>query len=217
MTTTDSPAMSASSGIATVGNNDCKVVRFSTADYAPHERLDAWREIYGRTLAKVDVEPLASDQFFTEATLRRMPGLAVNVVRRSPVIHNRRREFISHDDVGMTVGLTSHFEANQFGRTLTMSRGEAIVLTGAETAEDKGDLPSMDEPSRSISAPASRRASISTTSSLLAAQCNGVSRCHIRTAGASRSAPAAASVCAAWPLIPRGPQQLSRLKQLTGV
>src|SRR6266478_5236674 len=105
--------MSASSGVATVGNNDCKVVRFSTADYAPHERLDAWREIYGRTLAKVDVEPLPSDQFLTEATLRRMPGLAVNVVRRSPVIHNRRREFISHDDVGMTVGLTSHFEANQ--------------------------------------------------------------------------------------------------------
>ena len=126
--------MSGSSSGADVANSDDLVVRFSTADYAPHERLDAWREIYGRTLAKVDVEPLSSDQFLTEATLRRMPGLAVNVVRRSPVIHNRRREFINHDDVGMTLGLTSHFEANQFGRTLTMNRGEAIVLTGAEPA-----------------------------------------------------------------------------------
>jgi AraC-like DNA-binding protein len=63
-----------------------------------------------------------------------MPGLGVNVVRRSAVIHNRRREFVSHDDVGMTVGLTSPFEASQFGRTLTLDPGEAIVLTGAEPA-----------------------------------------------------------------------------------
>jgi AraC-like DNA-binding protein len=63
-----------------------------------------------------------------------MPGLGMNVVRRSAVVHDRRREFISHDDVGMTVGLTSGFEANQFGRTLAMGCGEAILLTGAEPA-----------------------------------------------------------------------------------
>ncbi len=117
-----------------LANGDPVTVRFSTADYAPRERLDAWREIYRRTLQKLDVEPLSAEPLHTEATLRRMPGLAVNVVRRSAVIHNRRREFVSHDDVGITVGLTSSFEANQFGRTLTMSRGEAIVLTGAEPA-----------------------------------------------------------------------------------
>ena len=125
---------SGSSSIAGPADGDAAVVRFSTADYAPRERLDAWREIYGRTLQKLDVEPLSTEPLHTEATLRRMPGLAVNVVRRSAVIHNRRREFVSHDDVGITVGLTSNFEANQFGRTLTMSRGEAIVLTGAEPA-----------------------------------------------------------------------------------
>jgi hypothetical protein len=45
-----------------------------------------------------------------------------------------------------------------------------------------------------MSAPVSRRASIRGTSSLLAAQCNGVSRCHMPTAGAWRSAPASTSV-----------------------
>jgi AraC-like DNA-binding protein len=126
--------MSETSTLAGPENADYTVVRFSTADYAPCERLDAWREVYGRTLQKLDVEPLNGEDFHTEATLRRMPGLAVNVVSRSAVIHTRRREFVSHDDVGMTIGLTSSFEANQFGRTIGLECGDAIVLTGAEPA-----------------------------------------------------------------------------------
>jgi AraC-like DNA-binding protein len=124
--------MSASSGIATVGNSDCKVVRFSTADYAPHERLDACREIYGRTLSKRDIEPLSAEQFHTEATLRRMPGLGIVTARRSAAIYRLRREFIDSDDVVVTVGLTSSYEAHQFDRLLNLKPGEAIVLTASE-------------------------------------------------------------------------------------
>jgi AraC-like DNA-binding protein len=126
--------MSESTTMAGPANGDCAAVRFSTATYAPHERFGAWREIYGRTLQRVDIEPLSIEQFHAEATLRRMPGLAMSVSRRSAVIYNRRRELINHDDVGMTIGLTSSFEASQFGRTVTIGRGEAIVLTGSEPA-----------------------------------------------------------------------------------
>ena len=45
--------------VAAVANGDCTVVRFSSADYAPCERLDACREIYGRTLSRRDIEPLS--------------------------------------------------------------------------------------------------------------------------------------------------------------
>ena len=61
--------------------------------------------------------------------------------------------------------------------------------------EDRGEPPSIDEPACSISAPASSKALISATSSLLTAQCSGTSRCHIPTAGASRSTPATTSAC----------------------
>jgi AraC-like DNA-binding protein len=124
--------MSASSGVATAGNSDCTVVRFSTADYAPHERLDACREIYGRTLSKRDIEPLSAEQFHTEATLRRMPGLGIVMARRSAAIYRLRREFIDSDDVVVTVGLTSCYEAHQFDRLLNLKPGEAIVLTASE-------------------------------------------------------------------------------------
>ena len=126
--------MSDSIPIAGPANGDCRVVRFLTADYAPRKRFDAWREIYGRTLQRLDIEPLSGEQFHAEATLRRMPGLALMTGRHSASIYHRRRELIHHDDVGVTVGLSSSYEAHQFGRTITMGRGEAVVLTGSEPA-----------------------------------------------------------------------------------
>jgi len=99
--------MNASNGDATVGNSDCVVVRFSAADYAPRERFDAWREIYGRTLQKLDIEPLSVRQFHAEATLLRMPGLSLMAGRRSAAVYRRSREFIDHDEVGFTWGVTS--------------------------------------------------------------------------------------------------------------
>jgi hypothetical protein len=115
--------MRGSSGVAGVADDDCVIIRFSTTDYPPHQRLDACREIYGRTLSRRDIEPLSTEQFHTEATIRRMPGLGLVRARRSAAIYRLRREFIDNDDVVITVGLTSSYEAHQLGRLLNLSRG----------------------------------------------------------------------------------------------
>ena len=122
--------MSASSDIATVDNNDCTVVRFSTADYAPHKRLDACREIYGRTLSKRDIEPLSAEQFHTEATLRSMPGLGIVTARRSAAICRFSRKFINNDDVFATIRLTPSYEVASVRSSAQFKAGEGIVLTG---------------------------------------------------------------------------------------
>ena len=130
--------MSTSSGVATVGKRDCKVVRFSTADYPPHERLEALHEVFGRSLQKVHVEPLAGQTFQTAVTVRRMPGLSLYTASRSAAIYRRSRELIEHDDVVLVAGFTSRYEAHHLGRTLNMGPGEAVILTGAEPASFGG-------------------------------------------------------------------------------
>ena len=130
--------MSALSGVATVGKGDCMVVRFSTADYAPRERLEALHEIFGRSLQKVHVEPLAGESFHTAVTLRRMPGLSLYTASRSAAIYRRSRELIEHDDVVVIAGFTAGYEAHHLGRTLNMGPGEAVILTGAEPASFGG-------------------------------------------------------------------------------
>ena len=127
--------MSTSSGVATVGNRDCKVFRFSTANYAPRERSDAWREIYGRTLQKMDIEPLPAEEPRAEATLLRMPGFAMMAGRRSAAIYSRSPQFIDHDDVSITWARSSSYQTHQLGRTLDLVRGEAIVLTAGEAGQ----------------------------------------------------------------------------------
>src|SRR5262245_45988205 len=98
--------------------DEYRVVRFLTADYPQRERLEAWREVYCRTMQPLEVKPLSGEEFLTDATMRRMPGLVINTVRRSAVIHIRRRKFVDNDDVGITVGLSSSFEASQCGQSL---------------------------------------------------------------------------------------------------
>ena len=124
--------MSASSGIATVDNSDCKVVRFSTADYALRERSRAWHEICDRTQLRLDVEPLSDEPLYVEATVLRMPGLAMAVGRRSGTVYRRRREFIDHDGVTIAWHSSSACHAHRLGRTVDVRCGQAIVLTVGE-------------------------------------------------------------------------------------
>lgn len=132
--------MSASSGAGAVGSSGRRVVRFSTADYPAHERLEALHEIFGRNLQKVHVEPLdgRSESFHTEVTLRPMPGLSLYTASRSAAIYRRSREFIEHDDLVLIAGFTASYEVHHLGRTLNMGPGEAVILTGGEPASFGG-------------------------------------------------------------------------------
>src|SRR5215470_11948340 len=121
--------MSASSS---VGTSDCGVVRFSTADYPPQERADAWHEVYGRTMQKMDIEPLTAEELHVDATLLRMPGLAMMAGRRFAAFYRRRQQFLDHDGVSITWALGSSCQAQQVGRSVDVTRGQAIVLTCAE-------------------------------------------------------------------------------------
>ena len=85
-----------------------------TSDCALRERLEAWREIYGRTLLKLDIEPI-EDAFHTDVRMRKVPGLGMITGSRSATFYRRNR--IDNDDLVMSFGLGGGFEAMQFGRT----------------------------------------------------------------------------------------------------
>jgi hypothetical protein len=99
-------------------------MRFCTSDYAPHERVEAWREIYGRTLLKLEIEPIEVGAFHTDVRMRKVPGLGMITGSRSATFYRRNR--IDNDDLVMSFGLGSGFEAMQFGRTETMQPGRSL-------------------------------------------------------------------------------------------
>jgi AraC-like DNA-binding protein len=127
--------MSAGNGARAVSNGERTVVRFSTADYLPHRRVEALHEFLGRRLQKVHVEPFDGGwgSFHTELTLRRMPGLSLYRASRSAAIYRRSRD-IEHDDVVLIAGFTASYEVHHLGRTLNMGPREAVILTAGEAA-----------------------------------------------------------------------------------
>ena len=136
-------------------NQQPSAVRFSTADYAPRDRLAAWHEVYGKTLLNLDIEPIDAQAFHADVVMRRLPGLGLMVGSRSAAIYHRKRELIGNDDIILSVGLSGGFEASQSGRTATMAPGDAVVVTGAEpghvTVPSSGQSITLCVPARAIS------------------------------------------------------------------
>jgi AraC-like DNA-binding protein len=126
------------SGAAARPRPDFSVMRFSTGDYAPKHRLEAWREVYGRTLCKQDIEPEETDDLHVDMVFRRLPGLGIMSGERSPATYRRKHCQTDSDNLFVTVGLTGSFVAEQLGHSAEVGPGDAFVGTGAEPVAARG-------------------------------------------------------------------------------
>jgi AraC-like DNA-binding protein len=75
---------------------------------------------------------------------------------RSAAVYRRSRNNIDNDDVILSINLAGDFEASQMGRTATMARGDAVLVTGAEPGyvamRSSGPSISLCVPARTIAA-----------------------------------------------------------------
>jgi AraC-like DNA-binding protein len=108
------------------------VFRFSTADYPARERLGAWREIFGRTVVSLNIEPLAPEGFQSEATVCGLAGLGLLVGRTSAVHFSHTADLIRDDDLSFVVGLTERWNASQLGREAVLGTGDGVLMCHAE-------------------------------------------------------------------------------------
>jgi AraC-like DNA-binding protein len=108
------------------------VLRFSTEEFPERERLAAWREIVGRAIVNIDIEPLNPNGFHCEATVCQLPGLGV-VFPSSVAMHMiHSRELIADDDLSFMAAPTCQWAVSQLGRTPTLGPGEGILMTNGE-------------------------------------------------------------------------------------
>src|SRR5688572_13092106 len=64
----DAGLRSGTGGISVTG--DLTVFRFSTDDYPAHQRVMAWRELFGEHLLRLEIEAKERDRFQANATIR---------------------------------------------------------------------------------------------------------------------------------------------------
>ena len=109
-------------------DDDLKTLHLSTAQFADRDLVDAFRETFGRTILRIDMEPLDDDKLEADMTLRAFSGFGMASGRLSPTRLRHGPDLIDNDDLVIVImqGGSSVFE--QHGRCVDVGDGQ-IVLT----------------------------------------------------------------------------------------
>jgi AraC-like DNA-binding protein len=115
---------------------DIAPLRFSTDALPERDRLAIWREVIGRTIAKLDLSPLSDGPFRSESVSRILPGVAVTSISMTSVRSERTRELIAdgNDDVVLVWTNEGGPVASQLGREILPGPFTAILLSNAEVS-----------------------------------------------------------------------------------
>jgi len=109
-------------------------LKLSTADLPERDRLAIWREVYGRFIFNVDIEPLDNRTFEAEVALRRLPGVAVSSGWRTPADYRfgRRQLAVAGDNIVLGIVMKGRARVVQLGRDLTIDQGGAAMMTTSD-------------------------------------------------------------------------------------
>ena len=110
------------------------VLRFSTDELPERERLPAFQKVFGRAIAKADVEPVAGTHLRIQATVRAMPGLGAWIGAFSPIQGRRTRELIADGNDNVTLWMCPEGGSviSQCGREVTHNGDDAMLVSNSD-------------------------------------------------------------------------------------
>jgi len=106
--------------------------RFSTEDFPARDRLEAWREIVGRAILKVEVERIGDCPYYADLGLRALPGVAISRGVGTGMDFRRTPALIDSDDLMLDLSLRGGHWMQQRNREVALGPGEAVLVTAAE-------------------------------------------------------------------------------------
>ncbi|MCP4618128.1 MAG: AraC family transcriptional regulator [Bradyrhizobium sp.] len=106
----------------------------STDMFPDDKRLAMWREVYGRGIAQVDIEPISDVPFHADVTFSLLPDVAIACGSRSPARYRVTRELLKsgRDLIAVSILRSGEASATQFGQELIGGVGSASVLAGTD-------------------------------------------------------------------------------------
>jgi len=100
----------------------------------PRSRLALWREIYGRNIANVDIEPIGDAPFHADVTFRQLPEVGIAIGSRSAAHYRVTAELAARgrDITALSILRSGVARATQFGNEVIAGVGSASVLTSTD-------------------------------------------------------------------------------------
>src|SRR5947207_4971173 len=109
-------------------------VHISTKTFPDDRRLALWREVYGRGIANVDIEPIGDAPFHADVTFNLLPNVSIAAGSRSPAHYRVTSELLKQgrDIIAVSVLRSGHASATQFGQELIGGVGSASVVSATD-------------------------------------------------------------------------------------
>jgi AraC-like DNA-binding protein len=112
------------------------ILEFSTDGVPERDRIAFWREHYGQVMLRVDIEPALDMVFEARNRCLSLTGLQLMEGSSTPARISRRGRYLAdgNDDVVLAINRSGSVNITSGGRELSLSDGEAVVLSGGEPA-----------------------------------------------------------------------------------
>ncbi|UVK53600.1 AraC family transcriptional regulator [Mesorhizobium sp. AR02] len=106
--------------------------RFSTDDLPERDRLSIWREAYGRSIVKLDLEPASDEPLHVTGCIQALPNLAIASFSCSPTRVTRTRAQASdgNDDLVLVIS-GGDILFHQGKKEVDLRAGEALLWSSA--------------------------------------------------------------------------------------
>jgi AraC-like DNA-binding protein len=113
---------------------DLASFRFSTDHLPARDRVPIYREAFGRSVLRLDIEPLPDVPFHADMKLIALSGIGAVSASFCGTRERRTRELLAdgNDAVGIAVNLSGPFIVAHRGPEVTLGDGEAILISCAE-------------------------------------------------------------------------------------
>lgn len=109
-------------------------LRFSSSDIPERDRTEFFREVFGRTILDIDMEPLGDAPLDIDMSLHGLDGLGMAVGRLSPMRnrHSAGTGAGANDDLVLVALLDGSGTVEQCGRHVDVAKGQGVLTTNAE-------------------------------------------------------------------------------------
>src|SRR4051812_30553651 len=80
-----------------VTDDEITTLRVSSADFSDRDRVEAFRETFGRAIMRADIDPLPGHPLDVDMILRALPGLGIATGRISPTLNKHPSSLIDNE------------------------------------------------------------------------------------------------------------------------
>lgn len=115
------------------GGGNVQKFRFSSNAISQRDRVEMFREWFGRTILKIDIEPFRERMLDVDMTLHGLPGFGMASGRLSPMRNHHRASRADHDDFVLVVLQAGRGELSQAGRQASVHNGQAVLTANGES------------------------------------------------------------------------------------